>query len=59
MRIAYGDNYIQEVKRVQVTNYYLFVDGDTYEMDDDREAKEIFESLLKNGYADIRGKDRT
>jgi hypothetical protein len=53
LRIAYGDNYIQEVKSVHVNSSYLFVDGDTYYIPNN-ESVDLYNNLMVYGYVDLR-----
>lgn len=57
MRVAYGDNYIQEVKSVHTNGYYIFINGTTYEMPNHEKGYELFEQLLTDGYIDLRNYD--
>jgi len=42
MRVAYMKGYIKEAKSVHTNGYFIFVDGDTYEMPSQEKGYELF-----------------
>jgi hypothetical protein len=54
MRIGYGDNKIKEVKNVEIVDGSIIADFLIFDIDNEKETKRIYNSLLVNGFADLR-----